>query len=146
MIFDDKKGCHRSARAGQYFMTNWISTNDILPHKRVLGKNFLPTNFTSKTRAIIPAAIGDEAEVPVWDEVHLHSTFSDSIGYICQILAILVRYYLIWHIFLLFLVIKIFIILNLPSMKVCCDHFPLTSPERMASKEMQKWNNLISNT
>ena len=109
-------------------------------------KGLLPTNFTSKTRAIIPAAIGDEAEVPVWDEVHLHSTFSDSIGDICQILAILVGYYLIWHIFLLFLVIKIFIILNLPSMKVCCDHFPLTSPERMASKEMQKWNKLITIT
>ena len=26
---------------------------------------------TSKTRAMIPAAMGDEAEVPVWEEVHL---------------------------------------------------------------------------
>ena len=28
---------------------------------------------TSKTRAMIPAAMGDEAEVPVWEEVHLQT-------------------------------------------------------------------------
>ena len=29
------------------------------------------SRITSKTSAMMPAAIGDEAEVPVWEEVHL---------------------------------------------------------------------------
>ena len=38
---------------------------DILKQNNDLLKN-TPEKFTSRTRAMIPAAIGEEAEVPVW--------------------------------------------------------------------------------
>ena len=142
----------------------------------------IKTKITSKTRAIIPAAIGDEAEVPVWDEVHLDFSFSHVIGDICQMLArfqwdIGVRAVRCWwyqgsestiHSGLLssssstntvqvqiqhqwlfktnlpfrFVVIKCKYKYNIndysnqPSVQVCCDHLPLTGPERiLLSKE-----------